>query len=519
MSSEIEPVHYEAPHPMDNEEYDTTVPEPRREKLAASQVLMVVWSGIALASDGYNSQALGSARAMFAVMYGDGPSSPYTAMKGRFSTAYYVGLCLGSLSFGMLIDHFSRKAGVVLATCIMIIGVALCTGSWATTPQMMFWMLTVSRGILGFGAGGEYPVCSTGATEAGDETSSVRKWRGLIVGLVGCTAIDIGIVFGGVLPLAILAGFGYTSTTPDNASMHLEASWRITLGLGCIIPATVFFFRYRMATSSAFKNHSMTKGMSLRVYFLVLKKYWRRLLGTCLTWFLYDFVAYPFGLFTPTIIQGLPGNSDNLIISIGYSAVINAFLIPGCILGSLSLDKFGRRNVMALGFFAQSVVAFVLAGALVQIQSIFPLFIVIYGIMLSLGEYGPGVTTLLVSSECFPTAFRGHFVGLSASVAKAGAAVGTVVFDSIQSSYVDETEGLRVSVFVGAGLSILGAIVTFLCIPGDHDRNLQKEDLEFRQFLAEHGLPEDTFDEPKVYHADSFDTYMSPHDSKEMNYA
>ncbi|KOS13850.1 hypothetical protein Malapachy_2047 [Malassezia pachydermatis] len=57
----------------------------------------------------------------------------------------------------MMIDHVSRKAGVVLATCILIVGVALCTGSYSTTPHMMFCMLVVSRGILGFGAGGEYP--------------------------------------------------------------------------------------------------------------------------------------------------------------------------------------------------------------------------------------------------------------------------------------------------------------------------------------------------------------------------
>lgn len=341
------------------------------DKLNVSSVLMVVWSGIALASDGYNSQALGSVNAMFKKLYGDEYSGE---MKGRVSSAYYVGLCLGSFAFGLLIDHFSRKTGVVFATALMIIGVALCTGSYGPSPHMMFWMLTVSRGILGFGAGGEYPVCSTGSTEAGDETNAVRKHRGLIVGLVGCTAVDFGIVFGGLLPLCILAGFGYNSSTPADETMHLKAAWRITLGLGCIIPATVFFFRYRMASSTAFKNHSMTKGMSLRVYMLVVKRYWRQIIGTCLTWFLYDFVAYPFGLFTPNIIDGLPGNSKNLIVSIGYSALINSFNIPGCILGSFALDRIGRRNTMLLGFVSQSMIAFVLAGALAPIQTVMSLF-------------------------------------------------------------------------------------------------------------------------------------------------
>lgn len=480
------------------------------DKLNVSSVLMVVWSGIALASDGYNSQALGSVNAMFKKLYGDEYSGE---MKGRVSSAYYVGLCLGSFAFGLLIDHFSRKTGVVFATALMIIGVALCTGSYGPSPHMMFWMLTVSRGILGFGAGGEYPVCSTGSTEAGDETNAVRKHRGLIVGLVGCTAVDFGIVFGGLLPLCILAGFGYNSSTPADETMHLKAAWRITLGLGCIIPATVFFFRYRMASSTAFKNHSMTKGMSLRVYMLVVKRYWRQIIGTCLTWFLYDFVAYPFGLFTPNIIDGLPGNSKNLIVSIGYSALINSFNIPGCILGSFALDRIGRRNTMLLGFVSQSMIAFVLAGALAPIQTVMPLFIILYGIMLSCGEFGPGVTTLLVSSECFPTAFRGHFVGLAASVAKAGAAVGTVLFNRILAHYATPeedttTQGLRVVVFVSAGLSLLGALITFMFIPGDHDRNLQNEDIRFREFLMMHGVSSESFDEPDAYRASSFDDFL-----------
>lgn len=483
---------------------------PPDDKLDSSSLAMVIWSGIALASDGYNSQALGSVNAMLKKLYG----SQYTSsMKGRVSSAYYVGLCLGSLSFGMLIDRFSRKAGVVFATALMIIGVALCTGSYGASPHLMFWMLTVSRGILGFGAGGEYPVCSTGSTEAGDETAGVRKHRGLLVGLVGCTAIDLGIVFGGLLPLCILAGFGYGSSTSPDETMHLSAAWRVSLGLGCIVPAMVFYFRLRMVSSTAFKNHSMTKKINYRAYLLVFKKYWRRMVGCCLSWFLYDFIAYPFGLFTPNIIDGLPGNSKNLIVLIGYSAVINAFLIPGCLLGSFSLDRLGRRNTMMLGFFAQAVLAFVLAGAFEQIQHILPLFIVLYGVMLSCGEFGPGVTTLLVSSECFPTAFRGHFVGLAASVAKAGAAIGTVVFDKILEHYSTSdgdptTQGLRVTVFIGAGFSLLGAIVTWLCIPGDLSRNLQNEDLVFRQVLRDHGMGEDIFDEPAPSYTGSMDSYL-----------
>jgi hypothetical protein len=49
---------------------------------------------------------------------------------------------------------------------------------------------------------------------------------------------------------------------------------------------------------------------------------------------------------------------------------------------------------MTLGFAGWTVLGFILGGALGPIQSVFPLFIVLYGIFNSLGEMGPGVSVL-----------------------------------------------------------------------------------------------------------------------------
>lgn len=55
----------------------------------------------------------------------------------------------------------------------------------------MFWMMVVARGIAGFGAGGEYPVCATSATEAADETAPLRKRRGFLVAVATDFAVDL----------------------------------------------------------------------------------------------------------------------------------------------------------------------------------------------------------------------------------------------------------------------------------------------------------------------------------------
>lgn len=57
------------------------------------------------------------------------------------------------------------------------------------------------------------------------------------------------------------------------------------------------------------------------------------------------------------------------------------------------MDKIGRKQTMALGFFLWSILAFIIGGALNPITSVFPLFVVLYGIFNTLGEMGPGVCT------------------------------------------------------------------------------------------------------------------------------
>lgn len=57
------------------------------------------------------------------------------------------------------------------------------------------------------------------------------------------------------------------------------------------------------------------------------------------------------------------------------------------------MDKIGRKQTMALGFFLWSILAFIIGGALNPITSVFPLFVVLYGIFNTLGGMGPGVRT------------------------------------------------------------------------------------------------------------------------------
>jgi MFS family permease len=142
---------------------------------------------------------------------------------------------------------------------------------------------------------------------------------------------------------------------------------------------------------------------------------------------------------------------------------------------------------MALGFGIQALLGFILGGALGSIQKILPLFIVLYGIFLTLGEVGPGATIVLTSSESFPTSIRGQCLGLIAAFGKAGAAIGTAVFTPILASYGSSVyKGNQAVFLIGSGFAAAGALTSWFIIP-DISNRLENEDDAWKAYLEENG--------------------------------
>ncbi|KAK6001283.1 hypothetical protein QM012_002614 [Aureobasidium pullulans] len=433
-----------------------------------SVVMMVIFSGLAIGSDGYNAAVIGNVELLLAILY---PESLTNSIYTRLSNAFLIGMIVGMLMFGVIADQLGRKTGAVATTALLVLGIVLSTAAKGTDETGMFWMLIIARGIAGVGAGGEYPVSGAGAAEASDENKGLRKHRGFMFAMIADLSASLGYVFGGLVPLLLLLCVGQKKEKYDLV-------WRLSFALGLIPPVTIFWFRYKMAVSTAYRKASMRKQKV--PYLLAIKRYWRPLLGASLTWFLYNWIAIPFGIFSGTITNKVNAG-DSLITNLGWGVVINCFYIPGPFIGGYLSDKIGRRKTMALGFAMQAVLGFVLGGAYNKIVPIFPLFVVMYGVFLTLGEVGPGSTVVLASSESFPTAIRGQMMGLCSAISKAGAAIGTQVFTPITSSAGDQGAFL-----VGSGFAVLGALIAFFVLP-DVGRKLEDEDENWKKYLEENG--------------------------------
>ncbi|KAJ4310371.1 hypothetical protein N0V94_008485 [Neodidymelliopsis sp. IMI 364377] len=435
---------------------------------------MVLFSGLAIGSDAYNSALMGQLLLLLTAIY---PDSLSVGTQSQLTNAFIIGLILGMLAFGFISDRLGRKSGAVLTTLFLSVGIIMTAVSHGTSDSGLFWMLTVSRGIAGFGAGGEYPVSGAGTAESTDDSPRARKHRGFIFAMVADVSASLGFVFSGLVPLLLLLCF-------HEREERYEKIWRIAFALGIIPPISIFWFRWRMSMSSAERRSSARS--TILPYHLALKRYWRPLLGSAAAWFIYNYIAYPFGLFSSTITASLNPDSS-LVKAYGWGTLINCFYLPGGFIGGWLSDRLGRRKTMALGFTLQACLGFILGGCLEYIQSRTALFIVLYGLFLTLGEIGPGATIVATSSEFFPTSIRGQMLGLCAAVSKAGAAIGTSVFKPIRASYgTDTVRGNQAVFLIGSGFAVLGAAVAWFLIPA-HAPDLVREDENWKTYLRDAG--------------------------------
>jgi len=226
-------------------------------------------------------------------------------------------------------------------------------------------------------------------------------------------------------------------------------------------------------------------------YWLIVKRYWVRLAAISFTWFLYDFITYPFGLYSSTVLTGISA-STSLVVTLGLNVVINLFYMPGTIIGAFCVDFLGPKYTQIVGLLLQAVIGFIMSGAYKQLVVHPAAFAVVYGIFLSFGEFGPGNCLGLLAAKSGPTAVRGQFYGVAAAIGKVGAFVGTWAFPPMIAAFshhsADPDRGNTGPFWVGSAMAILSAIVTYFFIhPLSHD-GMEAEDVAFREYLDVNGF-------------------------------
>jgi len=378
-------------------------------------------------------------------------------------------------------DKVGRKFGMMSAAGIVAFFSALSAASSGANHSFhgLLTMLIVCRFFLGIGIGAEYPTGSVSCSEQTEGKAIAKNAQHRWFALATNCMIDLAWCVAAFIPLLMVWICG-----PN----HLRAAWRLSLGLGFFPAIAVFAWRWGMEEPELYKKSSM-KAVKIP-YLLVFRRYGVRLAAISFTWFLYDFIVYPFGIYSSTVVDTITGGNSSLTTVFGWNVVINLFYMPGTIIGAFVVDYLGPKWTMITGLLAQAFFGFIMSGLYNQLKKHIAGFAVIYGIFLCFGEFGPGNNLGLLASKSSPTAIRGQFYGVAAAIGKVGAFVGTYAFPPMIKAFgkTDPTKGDTGPFWIGSGLAILSAIVTYFFIqPLDHD-GMAKEDALFREYLESHGF-------------------------------
>ncbi|KAF2242258.1 MFS general substrate transporter [Trematosphaeria pertusa] len=438
----------------------------------------VIACGAGLFSDGYLNNIIGPVNTMLKTIYPD--SYVNSSAQANVSSITFAGTVLGMLFFGYTSDHFSRKWSLLVSTLIIILFAALGAGSYGAggSPTGLLAALVAYRFFLGIGIGGEYPAGSVGCAESTGELKegSRNKWFILFTNV----QIDLAFLISAIVATIVVVATG------EN---HLRAAWRICLGIGVIPPLSLLYLRVKLEEPEAYKRESMAHTKT--PWLLVIKYYWFRLSIVSIIWFIYDFSAYSFGIYATSILANLLGDDAPLWKSLAWNILINFFYIPGCLAGAFVADlkSMGPKKTLCIGVILQGIIGFIMAGCYPYLNKPENVagFVVVYGVFLMLGEFGPGDNIGLIASKTCATGIRGQYYGIAAAMGKIGAFSGSYALDAIQKAAGDdEIAAGRNPFFVASALAFLAAALVLL-LPYIGQSTIDEEDIKFREYLASHG--------------------------------
>lgn len=421
---------------------------------------MVVTAGMGFFTDSYDLFVIGVVTSLLMPLWG--LSLYQIAVLNGISLA---AAALGAVSFGWLSDKLGRKK--IYGFEILI----LFFGALASAFSTNFAMLLIARAIVGFGIGGDYPTSAVVASECAN-----KKNRGFLVLLVFAMQA-LGLIIGPLFASLLLS-----------VQLSHELVWRLLLGFGAIPAACVFYLRRQISETPRFLatqkkpleysriindlaglKENVAKSFAPQKLFS--GKWLKYLIGTASAWFLLDVAFYGNGISSMMIMKTINPSATLLEHTLLAVAIFACFALPGYFFAAKYVDKIGRKPLQMLGFGFMAVCYLAIAW-IPNLQSMIPMFILIFGLSFFFVNFGPNTTTFLIPSEIYPTNIRARAHGLSAAFGKVGAFIGAFFLPILLHSI-----GLSDMMSILAIVCVLGVFATLL-VPEMKGRSLDESEIE-----------------------------------------
>ncbi len=419
-------------------------------------------TGLGVFCDGYDISAITLVLGITLQSFHAGKAASVAG--GELASAAVIGSMIGAAAFGLLGQQGRKK---FYGFDVLVLGVAAL--AQAFMPNL-FWLIAC-RFILGIGVGGDYVLSPMIMGEHAN-----RKDRGKALGLG----------FGAMWPLGALAAavFELLLTT-----FHVPSDlvWRLVLAGGAVPALGVMYFRRSMPETARFLARvaqDETKaaavieeigGVSVaaapkadgRPFMEVFAKHARHIFAAALLWLVYDLMVYAGVLFGPSLI------AESLGIQPAVYSILTEliFIIPATVLMAWFLiDRVGRKPMQVWGFFASAIVLALFA----QLRSSpggSPLLAYLVVGIFNITQQGPGLVSGsgIYGVELAPTSIRSVAQGITVIGGRLGASISTFAFPVMVG-----TVGLVGSMWILAGIAVLGGVLSSLLVPETRARSLEE---------------------------------------------
>ncbi|CAK9056515.1 Probable inorganic phosphate transporter 1-6 (AtPht1 [Durusdinium trenchii] len=404
------------------------------------------------------------------------------------ASAAFIGAVTGQLVMGYTGERIGVVRGLVITFLVLILGCML--GAFACWAPLLLEKLAATRFVVGFGAGGVYPLAAIASAGSGGQGPNEPAFNG--------RRVILTFSFQGVgqlcAPLWVLVLDWMFSESP-------EVAWRVAVLSGAIPAAFGVGHSLRLLRHlEVDERHGIARvGLSamdeeerdMRLAVDVdsqaettttqhqppsFRERWTRdnlvkLVGTGGTWFLFDVMFYGNIVFTPFVIELVFGDDARKVA--GLSTVVGAIAVPALVLASCFSDRMGRKRMQLLGFSMLALLFSILAIVLHVDGSQHPgLVFTLYCATFFFYNFGPNATTFCLPAETFDAPVRSFFNGVSAAMGKMGAIVGAALFKGL----LDSTS-LGAVMGCSAGISLLSLAVTQVFVRGSRHRKHQHQQL------------------------------------------
>ena len=376
---------------------------------------------------------------------------------GLIGASSLIGIFFGAPIGGFLSDRFGRKKLFLLDICLFVVLGVL--QAFVTEG----WQLFAVRLLLGIAIGAEYSIGSSMLSEFVPAHGRGRRVSYMLVFWYG------GYLFSVAAAYVLLDALGW--------------SWRWTLATSAIPALIVLGLRVGMPESPRWLmlNDRKAEARAIIDRYLGGEQHmaeadydsdtrhgsgWRQLFAPEMrsrTFFVCTFyicVVTPyFAIFTfaPKVFESLKLNET------AGTIFANGVAFIGAIVGMLTIELIGRRKQL-IGPFWVMAVALAVIGLWTGAP---PLAIVGAFAVFAFFNAMAGNLTAVYPIEVFPTDVRATGVGIANAFSRVGAAIGTFLLpigiDAI---------GLAACMVIGAGMCVIGAVVSQLLAPETTGKSL-----------------------------------------------